>query len=70
MVIDVSHKCEANHLYELSLADVQEWEAQHGRIPQGVWAGLECGGQCQFFFCKVNQPHGSSGCAVTASKNE
>ena len=36
-VIDVSERVKDDNDYLLSVADVQAWEAEHGRIPAGAW---------------------------------
>ena len=36
VLIDVSVKCAGNRDYLISTADIQQWEHQHGRIPQGA----------------------------------
>ncbi len=36
VVIDVSAKCAADPDYRLDYLDIKEWEAQHGRIPNGA----------------------------------
>ena len=36
-VIDISTQSAANADYELTVADVTAWEAQHGRIPPRSW---------------------------------
>jgi kynurenine formamidase len=33
--IDVSHKARANRDYQISVADIEDWEKAHGRIPDG-----------------------------------
>ncbi|RMH06558.1 MAG: cyclase family protein [Nitrospirae bacterium] len=43
VVIDVSAQCETNPDYELSIADVTAWEAQHGRIESGTLVLLRTG---------------------------
>lgn len=35
-VIDISGKCAANADYQLSYIDIKQWEAEHGRIPNGA----------------------------------
>ena len=44
-VIDVSSKCDPidSPNYELSIEDVLEWEATHGRIPQKSCVIMRCG---------------------------
>jgi kynurenine formamidase len=42
-VIDVTAKVAANPDYLLSCADVERWEAAHGRIPVGAWVLLRTG---------------------------
>ncbi len=36
VVIDISEKCSANRDYLITTDDVNNWEHQHGRIPQGA----------------------------------
>lgn len=36
VVIDVRAQCASNQDYELTVADIQAWEARHGRIPEGA----------------------------------
>ncbi len=38
VLFDVSEKVAANPDYTLTMADVQEWEAQYGPVPQGAFA--------------------------------
>lgn len=40
VVIDVSAKCAADADYLLTVADIEAWEAQHGRIPPRHWVLL------------------------------
>lgn len=40
VVIDVHEKVAANADYTLSLADIQAWEARHGRIPAGAFVAM------------------------------
>lgn len=40
VVIDVSARCAADPDYLLEVADIQAWEAEHGRIPPGSWVLL------------------------------
>lgn len=40
VVIDVSAKCAADPDYLLTVADIEAWEAQHGRIPPRHWVLL------------------------------
>jgi len=42
-VIDVTEKVKENDDYLLSIADVEEWEAKHGRIPAGSWVLMRTG---------------------------
>ena len=36
VIIDVSEKCETDPDYQLSYLDIKQWEAEHGRIPNGA----------------------------------
>ncbi|WP_448502838.1 cyclase family protein [Sphingomonas sp.] len=40
VVIDVSAQCAANPDYLLTVADIEAWEAEHGRIPPRNWVLL------------------------------
>ncbi|MGB3317849.1 MAG: cyclase family protein [Sphingopyxis granuli] len=40
VVIDISQKAAADPDYLLTVADIQEWEATHGRIPPRSWVML------------------------------
>ncbi|TKD51087.1 cyclase family protein [Sphingomonas baiyangensis] len=40
VVIDVSGECAANPDYLLTVADIEAWEAEHGRIPPRSWVLL------------------------------
>lgn len=40
VVIDVSEQCAADPDYLLTVADIEAWEAQHGRIPPRHWVLL------------------------------
>lgn len=40
VVVDISKQCAANPDYLLTVADLQAWEAQHGRIPPRHWVLL------------------------------
>lgn len=40
VVLDVHAKAAANPDYVLSLADVNDWEARHGRIPAGAFVAM------------------------------
>lgn len=42
-VIDVSDRVRDNEDYLLTIADVEEWEAKHGRIPEGAWVLMRTG---------------------------
>jgi len=35
-VIDVGALCEANRDYQVAVADIERWEGEHGRLPDGV----------------------------------
>ena len=43
VVIDISAKATANSDYALAMADIAEWEAAHGRIPDGAIVLLRTG---------------------------
>ncbi|ARS27296.1 cyclase family protein [Sphingomonas sp. KC8] len=40
VVIDIADKCAADPDYLLTVADIEAWEAQHGRIPPRHWVLL------------------------------
>src|SRR3712207_3660036 len=40
VVIDISYKAAADPDYLLTVADIEEWEAQYGRIPPRSWVLL------------------------------
>ena len=40
VVLDVSDKCKANADYELTLGDIEEYEAKYGRIPEGSFVAM------------------------------
>lgn len=40
VVIDISEKCAADADYLLTVADIEAWEAEHGRIPPRNWVLL------------------------------
>ena len=42
-VIDVSAQCTHNPDYELAIADLQDWESRHGRIPRGAIVVMHSG---------------------------
>ncbi|SDN68319.1 cyclase family protein [Pseudomonas poae] len=42
-VIDVSDRVRDNEDYLLTISDVEEWEAKHGRIPEGAWVLMRTG---------------------------
>ncbi|MDF3280778.1 cyclase family protein [Gordonia sp. N1V] len=42
-VIDLTEKVAENPDYLLTVADVREWEAAHGALPQGAWVLLRTG---------------------------
>lgn len=42
-VIDVSDRVRDNEDYLLTISDVEEWEAKHGRIPEGSWVLMRTG---------------------------
>lgn len=48
VVIDVHEKCRREHLYELSVADVEAWEAAHGRVPAGAMVCMRTGWDARF----------------------
>lgn len=43
VVIDVAEQCAANPDYELSVQDITEWEARHGRIEPGTLVFMRSG---------------------------
>lgn len=43
VVIDVAKQCEANRDYQISVADLQNWESQNGAIPKGAIVLLRTG---------------------------
>ena len=43
LVVDVVKHCEANHDYQVSIADLQSWENQNGTIPKGAIVLLRTG---------------------------
>ncbi|MEI9964673.1 MAG: cyclase family protein [Caulobacteraceae bacterium] len=42
-VVDMADKVSADPDYLITVADVEAWEAVHGRIPAGAWALLRTG---------------------------
>lgn len=40
VVIDKSAECAANAEYTLSIQDIEDWEAQYGRIPEGAFVAF------------------------------
>ena len=40
VVVDKSAACAANADYELTIADLQEWEQEHGTIPEGAFVAF------------------------------
>ncbi len=42
-VLNVSEKCRANRDYQVTVDDFKAWEAQHGRLPDGVIVLLNTG---------------------------
>lgn len=42
-VLDMTAECEADPAFLLTIAHVEAWEAQHGRIPAGAWVLLRSG---------------------------
>ena len=40
VVVDKSAACAANADYELTIADLQEWEQEHGPIPEGAFVAF------------------------------
>ncbi|WP_013321862.1 cyclase family protein [Gloeothece verrucosa] len=40
VVIDVHQKVAQNPDYTLTMADIQDWERQHGKIPQGAFVAM------------------------------
>lgn len=43
VVIDRSAECAADPGYLLTVADIEGWEAEHGRIPDGAWVLFRSG---------------------------
>lgn len=43
VVIDAADKCRENPDYALGESDIVEWEAEHGRIPEGAFVGFHSG---------------------------
>jgi kynurenine formamidase len=41
--IDVVSKCEANRDYLLTIGDLKQWEAKHGKIPPNSWVMMYTG---------------------------
>jgi kynurenine formamidase len=46
-VIDKTAETEANNGYLLTVADLEAWEAEHGRIPKRAWVLLRTGWQAR-----------------------
>ena len=42
-VIDITAEVEKNPDYLLTIEELEQWEAQHGRIPEGAWVFLRTG---------------------------
>jgi len=49
VVIDVREQCARNRDYLLSVADIENWEQQHGRIPAGAWVIMYTGFDTQWY---------------------
>lgn len=47
--IDVTDKCEENRDYLLAVDDIQNWEKQNGRIPNGAWVIMYTGIDTQYY---------------------
>ncbi len=47
--IDVTEKCAENREYLLVVEDIQNWEKQHGRIPDGAWVIMYTGIDTQYY---------------------
>lgn len=43
IVVDVAQQCEANRDYQISVADLQNWESQNGALPRGAIVLLRTG---------------------------
>jgi kynurenine formamidase len=62
-VIDKSAEAAENPDYLLTIADVEAWEAEHGRLPEGGWLLLRTGwdarahDETQFLNVADGQPH-------------
>ena len=41
--IDVTEKCERDRNYQLTVGDIQDWENEHGRIPDDAWVIMYTG---------------------------
>ena len=48
VVVDVREQCTANADYALSVADLEAWEARHGRIPRGALVCMRSGWCARF----------------------
>lgn len=48
VVVDVSAKCAANTDYKLTVQDLEQWEARHGRIPAGAFVCMKTGWASKF----------------------
>ena len=49
VVIDVRDQCARNRDYLLTVADIENWEQQHGRIPAGAWVIMYTGIDTQYY---------------------
>lgn len=47
--IDVAAKCAANRDYLLSVDDIRQWEAKHGKIPDNAWVLMYTGLDTQHY---------------------
>lgn len=43
VVVDLRQQCADNADYKLSVADLENWEARHGRIPDKAWLIMQSG---------------------------
>ena len=48
VVIDIKDKALQNPDYQLSVADIERWEARHGKIPAGAFVALNSGWHKRF----------------------
>lgn len=57
MLIDVKHKCAENNDYELSIADLLEWENKFGMIPDASIVCMRTGWGSKFYNVKEYRNH-------------